>query len=76
MNQKPKGIKKNAKPAKLIKPAKPAKPAKKLTSVERAIGNTDSAHKSKVKPNDEAYDRGFNDGYSKGLEDCGLDESR
>lgn len=60
MIQKPRGKK---------KASKSTKPVKKFTSVERAIGNSGKAI-------DEAYDRGFNDGYSKGLEDGGLDESK
>lgn len=70
MIQKPKGKKSIAKAVKAVKPAK------KFTSAERTIDKSGAIKKSKDMANDEAYDRGFNDGYSKGLEDSGLDESR
>ena len=68
---------KAVKDVKSIKAHKPTRQVKKLSpSVGRAAGDSSSTRNSKDKLTDEAYDRGFNDGYAKGLEDCGLDESR
>ncbi len=65
---------KAVKPERSAKPTKAIKPAKHSIPNRRIKANSD-AQIRKRKLSDEAYDRGFNDGYSKGLEDCGLDES-
>lgn len=67
MIQKPRGKKKVSKAIKRVK---------KFNSTERAIGNSETIQRLKGKAIDEAYDRGFNDGYSKGIEDGGLDEPK
>ena len=65
MIQKPRVNKKAPKP---IKPVTNKKTLKKLPSTNRAQGIVNN------KAINEAYDRGFNDGYAKGIEDSGMDE--
>lgn len=52
---------------------KSVKPVRKFISSKRTIGKSGSSNKVRGKVCDGAYDRGFNDGYAKGLEDGAID---
>ena len=52
------------------------KPVKKIMPTGRSVDQVKPVQKSKGKLSDDSYDRGFNDGYAKGLEDCDVNESR